>query len=76
MTFQNQVFDQLRIVIYQFTVYDITSETQIKSKRWGTESAIAEIKGEIIRDTKTVVDPSVTRSDIPGLTAIGYMPPL
>ena len=74
MPFQTQVYSKPRIAIYQFSMYDITSDTKIQSKRWGTESAISENNGSIIRETQVLVDSSVTESDIPGLTKPGYMP--
>lgn len=77
MTFQTQIHNENRIEIYQFTVYDVISDQAIKSKRWGTESAIAENRGSILRESKALVDPSATlSSDVSGLTTIGYMPPV
>jgi len=73
--FPRDVRTEPRIEIYQFTVYDVTSDKSITSKRWGTLSAIDSVRGQALRDSKRLVDASATRSDIPGLTVIGYSPP-
>lgn len=60
---------------YQFQVYDIRNDQIVKSKRWGTAKAIKEIAcGQVLEDTAVEVDESMVRSDIHGLTAIGFTP--
>ena len=73
--FQREVRTEPRIEIYQFTVYDVTKDESIQSKRWGTLSAIESVRGQALRESKILVDASATHSDIPGLTEIGYVPP-
>jgi hypothetical protein len=64
-----------KITIYQFQVYDIRSDSIIKSKRWGTEKAIREIAcGEMLKDTGVEAEESVVQSDIHGFTEIGFDP--
>ena len=73
--FPREVTTESRIEIYQFTVYDITLDKSITSKRWGTLSAIESVRGQVARESKILVNASATRSDIPGLTEIGFVPP-
>jgi hypothetical protein len=73
--FPREVRTESRIEIYQFTVYDVTKDESIQSKRWGTLSAIESVRGQPLRESKRLVDASATRSNITGLTEIGYIPP-
>lgn len=73
--FQKEVRTEPRIEIYQFTVYDVTKDESIQSKRWGTLSGIQSVCGHALLESKRLVDASVTRSNITGLTEIGYIPP-
>jgi|GEM_PF-1653297 len=76
MSFQKKVETEMRVSIYQFTKYDIISDSEIKSKRWGTQNAIDRIGGTIIMASKSLVDKSVfLNSGIEGMTAIGFVPP-
>jgi len=75
-TFQKEVKVETRIAIYQFTMYSVTEDKLIQSKRWGTEAGIESVRGQVLRESKRLVDASATRSDIPGLTEIGYNPPV
>lgn len=74
MSFPNLVRTESRIEIYQFTIYDGNSDQLIQSKRWGTASGIESVGGQILRDTKRLVDASAVHSEIQGLTKIGYIP--
>jgi hypothetical protein len=65
-----------KVHIYRFVLYDITSDSIHQSRRWGTRDAIERIGGEVLVDTGTEVNASAVISDIPGLTARDYSPPV
>jgi hypothetical protein len=62
------------VTVYQFQIYDITTDTKRKSRRWGTSEGIAALGGEILENTATEIAEADARSDVPGLTAIGFNP--
>ncbi|MBU9809546.1 hypothetical protein J1785_07270 [Rahnella sp. SL6] len=72
MAFQQQVGTESRVEIYQFCMYDITSDELITSKRWATLGTIEYIKASAIRKTATLVNKSDIDAD--GFTVIGYTP--
>ena len=62
------------VTVYQFQLYDITTDTKRKSRRWGTRETIADMGGEILEDTATEIAEADVRSEVHGLTAIGFNP--
>ena len=62
------------VTIYRFSIYNIQSDTCQTSKRWGTLDGIRSVHGESDKASATEVDESVVRSDVQGLTAIGFNP--
>jgi len=63
------------VKIYQFRVYDITTDKALVSRRWGTREAIQNTAcGEILEATEVLVDEGDVRSDITGLTDRDYKP--
>jgi len=74
MSFQSEVKSDMRVDVYQFTSYDISTDKVITSKRWGTLAGIEGAGGTAILSTKTLIDASALGSEVNGLTAIGYMP--
>jgi hypothetical protein len=62
------------VTIYRFQKYDITSDGNVQSRRWGTREAIESIGGEVIEATATQVDASAINPDIPGLTTRKFEP--
>lgn len=66
----------MKVKVYQFECYDITSDQLIRSKRWATTAAIAKIPGAIqIPGSGIEVEDDVVESDIDGMTEIGFHPP-
>lgn len=63
-----------RVTIYQFTIYDITTDTCRKSSRWGTREAVERVHGAVLENTGTNVDAAAVATDIPGMTEIGFNP--
>ena len=63
-----------KVTVYQFEVYDITSDGYRKSRRWGTRESIESVHGTILDETATDVDASAVASDIAGMTARGFNP--
>ena len=66
------------VTVYQFQRYDITTDTWRTSRRWGTREAIEDLGGSlrILVDTATQVSELDIRSDVPGLTQVGFDPHL
>jgi hypothetical protein len=62
------------VTIYQFTLYDITTDGTRKSMRWGTREAIARLGGELLEETAVQVDDGVLGEEVPGLTERGFNP--
>jgi len=63
------------VTVYRFRVYDSAADEFRPSRRWGTREAIEDIAhGEVIEESATEVDESVSRSDIPGLTSREFNP--
>ena len=63
-----------KITIYRFTIYDIGSDDNHLSHRWGTMEGIKRIGGQALADTATEVDASVLTSGIPGLSERDFDP--
>lgn len=65
-----------KVTIYQFTAWDPAQGMARKSTRWGTRRAIETVvRGTVLEGTGVEVDAADVRSDIPGLTTVGYTPP-
>ena len=64
------------VTVYQFRVYDVTSDELRLSRRFATREAIHVIAhGQVLEGTATSVDERAIGADIPGMTAIDYQPP-
>ena len=63
------------VTLYRWRKYAMSLDQMITSRRWGTREAIAEMGGEILEETAVQVDATAVQSDVPGLTAMDYMPP-
>lgn len=63
-----------KITVFQFTVYDIRNDQDIKSHRWATREAIVGRGGKVLEQTATEVDVSVVGSEISGMTERGFDP--
>lgn len=67
------------VKLYQFQMYDITSDHMQESKRWGTKEGIERIRGAyLLEDTELEVSESEVRwdhPDYPGLTVRGSFRP-
>jgi len=66
-----------RITIFQFTLYDIGSDENRKSRRWATREVIESLGGVVLEETAAVVDASVIApgaSSIIGMTRRGFDP--
>jgi len=63
-----------KVTIYRFRKYDIQSDGNQISRRWGTREAIERICGEVMEETETEVDASAVITDIEGLTVRGFDP--
>lgn len=74
MSFQVDVGIESKVSVFKFSVYDITKDRYVLSKRWGTIGAIERCGGVADRDSGILVDPSNIRSDILGMTKIGFQP--
>jgi hypothetical protein len=66
--------NQVKVYVYQFTLYDITTDTKRKSHRWATLDAIESIGGEALKNTRTEVEASAVVTDIPGMTERDFNP--
>jgi hypothetical protein len=62
------------VTIYQFALYDISTDHTRKSRRWGTRPAIEALGGTVLEETAVEVEESAVKSDMAGLTAIGFNP--
>ena len=60
------------ISIFQFTMYDIMTDTKRLSKRFGTIEAINKIGGQVILESVTEIKTSDLSSDLEGFTKIGF----
>ncbi|MBU9841028.1 hypothetical protein J1780_13860 [Rahnella aceris] len=72
MSPQKNVGTENRIEIYQFYKYDITTDENVPSKKWGTIPAIESVGGNVLRDTKILV--SLSDVDADGFTVKDYKP--
>jgi len=63
-----------KVTIYQFSKYDISTDTTRTSRRWGTSEAIASWGGHVLKKTGVEVDAAVLGSEVEGMTAIGFNP--
>lgn len=61
-------------VIYRFTLYDITHDENIRSRRWGTREGIKGVGGVALEDTSTEVDAGVVGGEVEGLTVRDFDP--
>jgi hypothetical protein len=43
------------VKVYRFRLYNISTDENEKSRRWGTREAIERIGGEVMEDTETEV---------------------
>jgi len=60
--------------VYQFTMYDILTDTERESRRWGTREAIDRIGGKVIEDSAVNIDTSLLGSEVEGMTDVGLIP--
>jgi len=63
-----------KITIYQFRLYDIAHDENLKSRRWATLDAIKNIHAEVLKDTATEVDAPVVATDHAGMTVVDFNP--
>jgi hypothetical protein len=63
-----------KVQAFQFTKYDIMSDTKRLSRRYGTIEAINKIGGEVILEPAIEINASYLESDFHGLTKIGFEP--
>lgn len=64
-----------KIVVHRFEVYDITNDSIVRSRRYGTADAIKNIaRGRISPNTQIEVDASEIGHEIEGMTARDYLP--
>jgi hypothetical protein len=63
-----------KVKVYRFTVYDITTDENRRSRRWATREAIERAHGDVLDDTVTEVDSSVLGDEIDGMTARDFDP--
>jgi hypothetical protein len=63
-----------KISIFQFTMYDIMSDTTRLSRRYGTIEAIQNIGGAAVLDSRVEIDTSKLVSDIDGFTVKDFQP--
>ncbi len=63
-----------KAIIYQFAVYDVTTDGMRKSRRWATREAIEWLRGDALEHTATEVDASVVGLEIAGMTERGFNP--
>jgi hypothetical protein len=64
----------MMIQIFQFTMYDVSTDQTRKSRRWGTRAAIEALGGTVLEESATTVEASAINSDMHGLTEIGFDP--
>jgi hypothetical protein len=62
------------VTVYQFTIYDIGSDGEQKSRRWATREAIKLRSGTVLENTATEVDEEVLNSDVSGMTRRDFNP--
>lgn len=62
------------VTVYQFRRYDIGTDENRKSRRWGNLDAIAQVGGHALKDTATEVDGCLIGTEIPGLTERDFNP--
>jgi hypothetical protein len=62
------------VKVYRFTVYDITHDENVQSRRWGTREGIKAVCGVVQEDTETEVDAGFVGGEIEGLTARNFDP--
>lgn len=74
MPFQKSVGMYPRVEIYQFKMYSVEKDESVLSRRWGTQSGIEAIGGQVIWESKTLVDNIALNSNIPGLTVRDFKP--
>ena len=63
-----------KVTIYQFTIYDVMSDTMILSKRWGTLEAIKKACGNPLLETAMEINRVDLNSDIDDFTVKGFDP--
>ncbi len=63
-----------KVKVYQFTLYDITSDGNCKSRRWGTLEGINSVGGVALKETATEIDAAEIGSEISGLTERNFSP--
>ena len=62
-----------KVMIHKWATYDGDSDTMRISRRWATREA-AERFGAVIESSAVEVDASAVRTDIEGMTIIGFDP--
>lgn len=62
------------VTIYRFTIYDISRDEHVTSRRWGTRDGIAAVCGAVLEDTGAVVDASAVGGEVEGLTVRDFQP--
>ena len=61
-----------KVTVYQFTLYDITTDKIRKSRRWATYDAIERLGGDALLKTATEVEASSLDPDTPGMTHLDF----
>jgi len=60
--------------VFQFQVYDITSDSYIRSKRWATHEKIGQIAGAELIKPWADIDEKYIGGEVDGMTARGFDP--
>ena len=60
--------------IFQFELYNITTDAMAKSRRWATREMIERLGGKILEETAVDVDSSMVGREIDGMTDRGFNP--
>jgi len=60
--------------VYQFTMYDILTDTEREPRRWGTREAIDRIGGTVIEDPAVNIETPLLGSEVEGMTERGFNP--
>lgn len=74
MVWSTQEAGLSNVTVYRFTVYDIASDDNVRSRRWGTREGIKAVKGAVMEDTGTEIDARFVGGEVDGLTERGFDP--
>ena len=62
------------VTVYRFTIYDITTDGNRLSLRWGTREGIKLAHGAPLEETAIEIDSAFVGREVEGLTARGFNP--